>query len=201
MFNDSLSYESLPRTLTEASIIFLLKPGKDGRECGSYRPISLLNSDVKILAKALALHLETSMHDVVSVDQTCFILGRHSFTNISKLLNIIHSSASTAVLRWLLHWMWRKLLIFACLRKFGYGPNFIPWIRLLYTLPRASVITNDKQSQYFQLSRGIRQGCPISLLLFALAIESISITLKSLTSKELIEGERSTEYLYMRMIY
>ena len=49
MFMDSISRGSLPQTLTEASIILLLKPGKENTECGSYRPISLLNSDVKKL--------------------------------------------------------------------------------------------------------------------------------------------------------
>ena len=97
MFMDSISRGSLPQTLTEASIILLLKPGKENTECGSYRPISLLNSDVKILAKTLALRLETTMTDVISADQTGFILGRHSFTNIRRLLNIIHSPASNEV--------------------------------------------------------------------------------------------------------
>lgn len=53
MLNDSLFHGSLPQTLTEASITLLLKPGKDSTKCVSYRPISLLNCDVKILAKAL----------------------------------------------------------------------------------------------------------------------------------------------------
>ena len=52
---------------------------------------------MKTLAKALALRLQTTTHDVVSVDQTGFTLGRHSLTNIRQLLNIIHSPASTAV--------------------------------------------------------------------------------------------------------
>ena len=69
----TLSHGSLPQTLTEASITLLLKPGKASTECGSYRPISLLNCDVKILAKALVLRLETTMHDVISADQTGFI--------------------------------------------------------------------------------------------------------------------------------
>lgn len=53
-----------------------------------------------------------------------------------------------------------------------------PWIKLLYTLPRASVTTNGKRSKYFQLLRGTRQGCPISPLLFALALEPLSLTLQ-----------------------
>lgn len=77
MFNYSLSYWSLPHTLTEASITFLLKPIKVNTEYGSYQPISLLNS-VKIIAKALALHLETTMHIVISAVQTGFIMGCHA---------------------------------------------------------------------------------------------------------------------------
>lgn len=54
MFTDSLEKGSMPQTLNEANIILLLKPGKDPVKCNSYRPISLLNSDIKILAKILA---------------------------------------------------------------------------------------------------------------------------------------------------
>ena len=189
MFMDSISRGSLPQTLTEASIILLLKPGKENTECGSYRPISLLNSDVKILAKTLALRLETTMTDVISADQTGFILGRHSFTNIRRLLNIIHSPASNEVPEVVISLDAEKAFdrveweyLFTCLRKFGYGPNFISWIKLLYSSPKASVVTNGRQSQYFTLSRATRQGCPISPLLFALAIEPLSISLKSLPS-------------------
>lgn len=47
--------------------------------CSSYRLISLLNADVKILDKLLASRLETTMADIISTDQTGFITGRHSF--------------------------------------------------------------------------------------------------------------------------
>lgn len=50
MFNDLLGSGALPQTLTEASITLIPKPGKEGTQCGSYRPISLLNSHIKILA-------------------------------------------------------------------------------------------------------------------------------------------------------
>ncbi len=69
--------------------------------------------------------------------------------------------------------------LFAVLRKFGFGPKLISWIRLLYVLPKASVITNKLSSKPFSLSRGTRQGCPLSPLLFALAIEPLSIMLKT----------------------
>lgn len=69
--------------------------------------------------------------------------------------------------------------LFAVLKKFGFGDKFISWIQLLYSSPKASVHTNDTYSDYFVLGRGTRQGCPLSPSLFAIAIEPLSISLRS----------------------
>ena len=71
------SYENglLPRSLRGALITLLLKPGKLHTKCDSYRAISLLNSDTKVLCKALARRLEGSVPDVVGRDQNGFIQG------------------------------------------------------------------------------------------------------------------------------
>ena len=186
MFNHSLSHSELPQSLTEASISLILKPGKDPLQCGSYRPISLLNLDVKILAKLLASRLDTVMPQVISMDQTGFMKDRHSFTNIRKLLNVVHSPASRETPEVVVSLDAEKAFdriewdyLFPVLERFGLGPNFISYIRLLYTSPKASVITNRLASQLFPLSRGTRQGCPLSPLLFALAIEPLSIKLRT----------------------
>lgn len=68
--------------------------------------------------------------------------------------------------------------IFMVLQKFEYGSKLISLIRLLYSTPSACVKTNSETSPYFPLSRGTRQGCPLSRLLFALAIEPLSMALK-----------------------
>ena len=52
--------------------------------------------------------------------------------------------------------------LFAVLKIFGFGEKFFSWIKLLYSSPQASVVTNDTRSSYFTLSRGTRQGCPLS---------------------------------------
>lgn len=94
MFNHSLNVGTLPQTLTEANIILLLKHGKNPTDCASYRPISLLNADVKILAKLLAIRLDAAMADIISSDQTGFMRGRHSFSNIRRLISVVHSPVS-----------------------------------------------------------------------------------------------------------
>lgn len=69
-------------------------------------------------------------------------------------------------------------LLFA-LKKIGFGNTFILWIRLLYTTPLACVWTNNDFLDYFSLRRGTRQGCPLSPLLFAIAIEPLAVALRS----------------------
>lgn len=186
MFNHSFDQKHLPQTLTEASISLLLKPGKDPNDCGSYRPISLLNVDVKILAKLIASRLENVTTTIISTEQTGFIKGRQSFTNIRTLLNVIHSPASRETPEVVVSMDSEKAFdrveftyLFTVLEKFGFGSNFISWIRLLYTSPKASVTTNKISSKLFSLSRGTRQGCPLSPLLFAIAIEPLSIKFRT----------------------
>ena len=129
------------------------------------------------------------MTDVISADQTGLILGQNSFTNIRRLLNIIHSPASSEVPELVISLDAKNAFerveseyLFTCLKKLSYGLNFISGIQLLYSSPKASVVTNARQPQYFTLSRATHQGYPIGPLLFALAIEPFSIALKSLSS-------------------
>lgn len=138
MFNYLLEQGALPQTLTEANITLLLKPGKNAADCGSYRPISLLNGDVKIIAKLLAIRLDTVIMDIISSDQTGFIRGRHSFSNIRRLLGVVHSSASLETPEVVVSLDAEKAFdrvewpyLFAVLGKFGFGPKLISWIRLL----------------------------------------------------------------------
>ena len=49
----------------------------------------------------------------------------------------------------------------------------------IYTSPLACVCTNNDYSDYFPLNRGTQQGCPLSQLLFAIAIEPLAVALRS----------------------
>lgn len=186
VYAEALERETLPPTMTQATISVLLKKGKDPLKCESYRPVSLLCCDYKILTKVLASRLESVIHTVVHPDQTGFIKGRQLFSNVRRLFNILYSpekSPSAEVLLSLdAHKAFDRIeyeYLFATLERFGFGPVFCSWIRVLYTAPLASVRTNKIISKYFSVCRGTRQGCPLSPLLFDLAIEPLAVALRS----------------------
>lgn len=159
-----------------------LKKNKDPLHCTSYRPISLPNVNFKLLSKLHALWLEFVLPTIISPDQTGFIKKRHSFFNVRKLFNIVYNSAlpeaviSLDVEKAFDRVEWKYL--FYTLEKFGFGDKCISWVRLLYSAPQASVRTDNTRSDYFSLHRSTRQGCPLSPLLFAIAIEPLAIALR-----------------------
>ena len=61
----------------------------------------------------------------------------------------------------------------------GFGPSFIRWVRLLYTNVRSCVLVNGYSTPVFYPSRGVRQGCPLSPLLYVLMMEVLDANLRS----------------------
>ena len=72
---------------------------------------------------------------------------------------------------------WNYLI--AALRVFNFGPNFLNWVEVLYRDASSCVINNGYDSPFFRLQRGVRQGCPLSGLLFVIGIELFARALKN----------------------
>ncbi|KAJ1090053.1 hypothetical protein NDU88_003193 [Pleurodeles waltl] len=85
----------LPKDMRSARIVLLPKPGKPRDRGDSYRPMSPLNANVKLLAEALAIRLKKAMMTLVHPDQTGFIPGRSTALNLQQLHNNLASINST----------------------------------------------------------------------------------------------------------
>ena len=142
--------------------------------------------------------MEDCVPGVVAEDQTGFVKGRQLASNIRRLLNVVMNPSRARVPEVVVSMdaekafdrvEWRYL--FEVLGRFGFGPRFVAWVRLLYVAPRARVRTNDMSSRSFELHRGTRQGCPLSPLLFALAIEPLAMALRGSTEWQgIMRGQR-----------
>ncbi|KAF7704191.1 hypothetical protein HF521_021263, partial [Silurus meridionalis] len=205
MIQYSFGTNKLPGSMTEANICVFLKKGKCPEECRSYRPISLLNVDTKILAKILAIRLESILPTIINPDQTGFVKGRSSAHNVRRLLNIIQYSNNRTNSGLVISLDAEKAFdrvewpyLFSVLSKFNLGEVFIKWVRILYSCPTARVITYGLKSAEFTLARGTRQGCPMSPLLFALAIEPLAAAIRDDPS---IEGLKLDKRTYKISLY
>ena len=185
MIQDTFKNKRLPSTLSEANICVLLKKDKDETDPGSYRPIALLNYDLKIITKVLANRLGKHIASIIHPDQTGFIPGRYSFCNVRKILNILYATYGkndrAAMLSLDAHKAFDMIewpYLIATLRRFGFGETFIEWVKILYSDPKSFILTNGDKSSPFSLQCGVRQGDPLSPLLFDIALEPLALGIR-----------------------
>lgn len=181
MINFSISQGSFTDGSNVAIISLLLKKDKPPTECASYRPLSLLNTEIKAYAKVLARRLEHVMTHLIHHDQTGFIKSRLASDNMRRLLHVLDSSSRSTDSNVILSLDAEKAFdrlewkyLWSVLEHMGFNDGFISMIKILYANPTAVVITGNTCSPMFTVSRSSRQGCPLSPFLFCLALEPIA---------------------------
>ncbi|OJT13721.1 Transposon TX1 uncharacterized 149 kDa protein [Trametes pubescens] len=186
VFNDVAAYGMIPESeFAEGWICPIYKLKKDLREIVNYRPITLLNSDYKIMTKTLAMKLAECAPAVIHPDQAGFVPGRRIFDHIqlSKLIiayteaeeingAIVALDQEKAYDRIDHHYLW------ATLKHLNFPVNFINTVRHLYANAISCVVVNGMRSRTYKVWRGVRQGDPMSCLLFDFAIEPLACALR-----------------------
>ena len=162
-------------------VIVLIWKGDDKRLLKNWRPISLLNYDYKAITKVLATRVRDILPKIIHPNQKCGIKGRSIHDGVALIRDIIEYVNRKHLPGVIISLDQTKAydrveweFLFKVLRKFNFGSNFIHMIRTCYTNIESCVKVNGFTSIYFNLSRGIRQGCPISTLLYVLVAETLA---------------------------
>lgn len=185
---------ALPPSWREG-VITLIYKGRDlpRTTLGSYRPITLLNADYKIISKAISNRLQPALNDVIDPLQTAFLAGRDIRDNVlyhQFLAEWLHASGQPAALLLLdiekaydrvdRRWLHKTAA------AMGFGPNMRSWLRLLTATGEASVIINGHRSDTFPVRNGLQQGAPLSPVLWAIQLEPLTAYLHHLVRSGLL---------------
>lgn len=181
MFNDMMNRQEYLPTGNEAHIKVIPKPGRDPKLPNSYRPFSLINIDAKLLSHILAERISQFLPEIIHPVQAGFTKSRSPVLNIRTIAVVEHAKANPHNNISILTLDAEKAFdnvniewLFKTMEHMGISGPYLKLIKSMYKNPKARILTPGHLSKPFQLFRGTRQGCPLSPILFNLALESLA---------------------------
>ena len=122
------------------------------------------------------------LNKIINEDQTGYIKNRFIGFNLWKILDIIDYADIFKIEGSLVFIDFEKafdslewnFMVFTR-KHFSFNESFANWVKTMYTDIQTCVINNGWISEMFKNTRGIRQGCPLSALLFVLSIEIMAL--------------------------
>jgi hypothetical protein len=162
----------------------IFKKGDTGL-ISNYRPITLLNTDYKLMTKAYSIRLMNVAPALIKPDQAGFMKGRkiEDQVKLAKfLLNYAEVAEEDGVLIGLdqekAYDRINHDYLLRVLDHMRFPPKFSKTVKTLYTNGKTMAMVNGELSKPYVVTRGVRQGDPLSCLLFNLAIEPLACLLR-----------------------
>lgn len=170
----------ISQSMKEGLITLIFKKKGDRREIKNWRPITLLNSDYKIYAKIFANRMRQVIGKMVGEWQTCAVPGRRMSDGLIMLRDLIsHLQSNNEALTVAgidLEKAYDKVshkFLFSCLLSLGIPSTVVNTLRSLYTGITSQILVNGRLSPTVDILSGVRQGCPLSPILFICVVEPL----------------------------
>jgi len=167
---------------TNLTFLALIPKESNPASFDRFRPISLCNASYKIIAKLLANRIKPLLNKLISDSQGGFINGRHILDNVIQVQEAMHSinlrnekgmliklDVANAFGRVKLSFLSQVLL------SFRFDQEFVKLIQSCTISPWIAPLVNGRPADFFQATRGLRKGCPLSPFLYILMADTLSI--------------------------
>lgn len=182
--------EALSPLLLGVVVLVFKGAGRPADHLSGYRPLTLLNCDVKLLCKAVANRLHLPLDFLVDAAQSAFLCGR----DISD--SILYHLGLAELLQKRGHPLWVVLsdlanaydcvdwgFLFSTMRAMGFKEvGHVRWAQLLHQGARSAVVLNGRLSPFFRLRGGLAQGSGASPLYWTIALQPLTAYLTSLAA-------------------
>ena len=181
----------MPRGFLDGVVTAIYKAG-DATETGNYRPLTMLDSDYRVLAKVLAKRLGPILDAIVSPEQTAFIAGRRISDSVALLqmlpgllaANAASQVGPTGAVMALLDFRKAydtvdRTFLLEVMEAVGVGEGMLAWVRLILSNTYAAAEVNGHISTPRRYEAGVRQGCPAAPALWLFVGHALACWLRS----------------------
>ncbi|GJW75101.1 RNA-directed DNA polymerase, eukaryota, reverse transcriptase zinc-binding domain protein, partial [Tanacetum coccineum] len=180
---------------SNSSFIALIPKTRDANMVKDFRPISLIGSMYKIIAKILANRLVLVLGDLVNEVQSAFIADRQILDGLFILNEIVQWCQSKKKHSLVFKVDFEKAFdsvrwdyLDDILRRFSFGEKWCSWIQSCLRSSRGWVIVNGSPTEEFQFHKGLKQGDPLSPFLFILVMETLHISFQRIVNAGMFKG-------------
>ena len=144
-----------------------------------------MNVDYKILTKILATRIKGVLHTIIHPDQKGFVPDRYIGENIIEIISTIdkletedHPGLLVSIDFYKAFDTLEWTFIQKAFEYFNFPEYLIKWVSVIYNNINSCIINNGHMSEGFTVSRGVRQGCPLSPFIFVTVLELLAIDVR-----------------------
>lgn len=193
----------MSRTLNSTFLTLIPKVDR-AKSFGDFRPIALCNLAYKLMTKIITNRLKPKLEDFLSRELFGFLGNRQILDDVGITQEVFHSIKTKKLEALILKmdlikaydrvdWVYLRLILL----QIGIPYRMVNWIMVCVNSANFSVLVNGSPTYFFSSSRGIRQGCPLSPLLFILVIEGLRRLIASTKMDGKIKGIKVATSIYI----
>lgn len=198
------------RMLHQLNTVYLtLIPKKeDAITVSDYRPISLVHSFAKQVTKIMANRLAPRLHNMIANNQSAFIRGcciHDNFILVQHMAKYIHERKESRILLKLditkafdtVSWAF----LLEVLRHLGFGGKWCALFCGLLSSSTTRFLLNGCPGEVISHKRGLRQGDPLSPLLFIIVMDVLTALIGEADARQLLQSLASRNMGHRISIY